>query len=230
MQALYYRAEFGSTDWLSLLRTRWQMLLAVVLVHLLFIMLWPSLILHKSEHVTPLAMLVQMLEAPAPPQKTVPSEKTSAPDRPATAQDKRIAPVVNTKTVPQIEPPAADTVSEPVAPSIPSAREQAGETQREGQSDIQRDIRKLVKDVEREMPNRILTDIKPEKSSMLAFEKNVAAAARPRGTTMQNFVLPDGTAITKVTTSLGSYCVIGAKPGWDITKAPGIRTVSCGSY
>ncbi|MFZ6742935.1 hypothetical protein ACO0LC_06925 [Undibacterium sp. JH2W] len=226
MQALYYRAEFGNTDWLSLLRARWQMLLTVALAHLLFILLWPSISMHKSEHVTPLAMLVQMLEAPAPPQKTVPAEKTPAPDKPATVLDKRIAPVVNTKTAPQIVPPAADTVSEPAVPSIPSAREQAGEVQHE----VKRDISKLVKDVEREMPNRILTDIKPEKSSMLAFEKNVAAAARPRGTTMQNFVLPDGTAITKVTTSLGSYCVIGAKPGWDMTKAPGIRTVSCGSY
>ncbi|MBC3917758.1 hypothetical protein H8L32_09765 [Undibacterium sp. CY18W] len=234
MQALYYREEIASTGWMKALQSRWQMLVAVTLAHLLLIALWPSVRMHKSDSFISQALWVKMLEVPAPaksrqaepalvpapaPIHKLPLPARASPVRPVPAVQ---TPVAAVAASPEVSP-AAQT-NEPLSQAI--TPELAGENS----VILQRDIRSIIKAVEREMPNRILTDIRPEKSSMVAFAINVAAAARPRGTSYKNIVMADGTAMTKVTTSAGSYCVIGAKPGADISKAPGIRTVSCGSY
>ncbi|MFZ6638819.1 hypothetical protein ACO0LL_03710 [Undibacterium sp. TC4M20W] len=234
MQALFYHdyhEEFGSTDWRKVLRSRWQLLLAVLSVHLLLILLWPSIVRHKNEVSTPLAFVVRMLEAPVQrkPEQTVPVIKPAISPSQLPAPNKPRTPVVPTIPVTPVNNDAGTGIT--VAP-VPAASTETSTPIITGDSPvvIQRDISKVIKQVEREMPNRILTDIKPEKSSMVQFGINVAAAARPRGTSYQNIIMSDGTAMTKVTTPGGTYCVIGAKPGADFTRAPGIRTVSCGSY
>ncbi|MFZ6766440.1 hypothetical protein ACO0LM_05090 [Undibacterium sp. Di26W] len=230
MQALYYRKEIGSADWLKILQSRWQMLAVVTLAHLLLFVLWPTTRLHKSDSFLSRALWVRMLEIPAPPKpgQAVPLVKQSLPVRPPTVV-KTPATTATTTTN------AAVAGSTEVSPTTSQTTEPVSQTTApdmaiENPVTLQRDIRSIIKGVEREMPNRILTAIRPEKSSMVAFAINVEAAARPRGTSYKNIVMSDGTAMTKVTTSAGSYCVIGAKPGADITRAPGIRTVSCGSY
>ncbi|MFZ6777294.1 hypothetical protein ACO0LD_10760 [Undibacterium sp. Ji83W] len=231
MQALFYQEEFGSTDWRKLLRSRWQLLLAVLFAHLLLILLWPSIVRHKNEVSTPLAFVVRMLEAPVQrkPEQTAPVVKPAISPSQLPASNKPRNPVVPTSPATPVNNDAGTGIT--VAP-VPAANTEASTPTLIGDSPvvIQRDISKVIKQVEREMPNRILSDIKPEKSSMVQFGINVAAAARPRGTSYQNFTMSDGTAMTKVTTPGGTYCVIGAKPGADITRAPSIRTVSCGSY
>lgn len=229
MQALNYHQEFGSTDWRKLLRSRWQLLLTVLLVHLLLIILWPSITRHQNEASAPLAFVVRMLEAPEQhkPEQRVPATKpVLSPNQLPVPNKPRTPAVPATPSIPITS--SADTG----ITAVPAATAEAGTPTLTGESPvvIQRDISKVIKQVEREMPNRILTDIKPEKSSMVQFGINVAAAARPRGTSYQNITMSDGTAMTKVTTPAGSYCVIGAKPGADITRSPGIQTVSCGSY
>ncbi|MES2039239.1 MAG: hypothetical protein V4495_15500 [Pseudomonadota bacterium] len=231
MQALYYHQEFGSTDWRKLLRSRWQLLLAVLFAHLLLIILWPSIVRHKNEVSAPLAFVVRMLEAPLQrkPEQAVPVTKPATPSSHLPVPNKARIPVV--PTTPNIPITSSVDAAITVTPVSPANTEASTPTLNgEGPVVIQRDISKVIKQVEREMPNRILTDIKPEKSSMVQFGINVAAAARPRGTSYQNITMSDGTAMTKVTTPGGSYCVIGAKPGADITRSPGIQTVSCGSY
>ena len=231
MQALFYHEEFGSTDWRKLLRSRWQLLLAVLFAHLLLILLWPSIVRHKNEVSTPLAFVVRMLEAPVQrkPEQTAPMIKPAISPSQLSVPNKPRTLFVPTSPVTPVTSDAGTGIT--VAP-VPDANAETSTPTLSGNSPvvIQRDISKVIKQVEREMPNRILTDIKPEKSSMVQFGINVAAAARPRGTSYQNFTMSDGTAMTKVTTPGGTYCVIGAKPGADITRAPGIRTVSCGSY
>lgn len=233
MQALYYREEIANTGWMKALQSRWQMLVAVTLAHLLLIALWPSVRMHKSDSFISQALWVRMLEVPAPAKSrqaepvpaSVPVPKLPLPARPSPVRPLPAAQTPAVAVVASAEVShAASQTNEPLNQAI--TPEVAGENA----VTIQRDIRSIIKAVEREMPNRILTDIRPEKSSMVAFAINVAAAARPRGTSFKNIVMADGTAMTKVTTSAGSYCVIGAKPGADISKAPGIRTVSCGSY
>ncbi|MFZ6732797.1 hypothetical protein ACO0LG_12815 [Undibacterium sp. Ji42W] len=231
MQVLFYQEEFGSTDWRKLLRSRWQLLLAVLLAHLLLILLWPSIVRHKNEVSTPLAFVVRMLEAPVQPkpEQTAPVIKPAISPSQLPAPNKPRTVVVPASPVTPVNNDAGTSIT--IAP-VPVANTETSTPTFSGDSPIliQRDISKVIKQVEREMPNRILTDIKPEKSSMVQFGINVAAAARPRGTSYQNIIMADGTAMTKVTTPAGSYCVVGAKPGADITRAPGIRTVSCGSY
>lgn len=231
MQALFYHEEFGSTDWRKLLRSRWQLLLVVLSVHLLLILLWPSIVRHKNEVGTPLAFMVRMLEAPiqSKPEQTAPVIKSAISSSQLPVPNKPRNLVVPTSPV---TPAASDAGTGITVAPVPAANTEVSAPTLTGDSPvvIQRDISKIIKQVEREMPNRILTDIKPEKSSMVQFGINVAAAARPRGTSYQNIIMSDGTAMTKVTTPGGTYCVIGAKPGTDITRAPGIRTVSCGSY
>lgn len=231
MQALFYQEEFGSTDWRNLLRSRWQLLLTVLFAHVLLIMLWPSLVRHKHEISAPLAFVVRMLEAPvqSKPEQPIPVTKPATPPSQVPTQLKPRAPLVpNTPNIPVANDAGPGITVSP----IPVTNTEASAPVLTGESPvtIQRDISKVIKQVEREMPNRILTDIKPEKSSLVQFGINVAAAARPRGTSYKNIIMSDGTAMTKVTTPAGSYCVIGAKPGADITRAPGIQTVSCGSY
>ncbi|MFZ6718727.1 hypothetical protein [Undibacterium sp. Ji49W] len=230
MQALYYREEMGSAGSLTMLRSRWKMLAMVTLAHALLFALWPTLRIHKNDSFIPQALWVRMLGVPAPAtsQLPVPVVKPSLPVRPLPVVKTPAAAVTGSAepspAAPQTAEPHNEAVSQAITPAI--TPELAGENS----VVLQRDIRSIIKAVEREMPNRILTDIRPEKSSMVAFAINVAAAARPRGTSFKNIVMADGTAMTKVTTSVGSYCVIGAKPGADISKAPGIRTVSCGGY
>ncbi|MBI1773251.1 MAG: hypothetical protein HYR68_13065 [Burkholderiales bacterium] len=233
MQALFYQEEFGSTDWRKLLRSRWQLLLAVLFAHILLIILWPSIVRQKNEVSAPLAFVVHMLEAPLQriPEQAVPMIKPA----PQSSQLSQL-PVPNKPRIADVPVTPTPVTSEigtgiTVTP-VPVVNTETSTPTLSGESTvvIQRDISKVIKQVEREMPNRILTDIKPEKSSMVQFGINVAAAARPRGTSYQNIIMSDGTAMTKVTTPAGSYCVIGAKPGADITRAPGIRTVTCGSY
>lgn len=230
MQALYYHQEFGSTDWRKVLRSRWQLLIAVLFAHLLLIILWPSMVRHKNEVSTPLAFVVRMLEAPVQrqPERAVPVTKPATPSSQMPVPHKPRTSLVPVAPVPVISEIGAGITVTPV----PAANTETSAPTLTGDSHvvIQRDISKVIKQVEREMPNRILTDIKPEKSSMVQFGINVAAAARPRGTSYKNIIMADGTAMTKVTTPAGSYCVIGAKPGADITRSPGIQTVSCGSY
>jgi len=225
MQALYYREEIDSADWLTMLRSRWKMLAVVTLAHVLLFALWPTLHLHKSDSSIPQALWVRMLEVPLPVKSVlVPAVKPSLPVRARPVVKAPAAAVMGSAELspaaPQTTEPHNEAVSQAITPELTDEKPVI----------IQRDIRSIIKAVEREMPNRILSDIRPEKSSMVAFAINVAAAARPRGTSFKNIVMSDGTAMTKVTTSAGSYCVIGAKPGADITRAPGTRTVSCGSY
>ncbi|MFZ6756824.1 hypothetical protein ACO0K9_06355 [Undibacterium sp. Ji50W] len=229
MPALYYREEIGSADWLKILQSRWQMLAVVTLAHLLLFALWPTTRLHKSDSFLSRALWMRMLEMPAPPKpeqaalvkQSLPVRQPTVLKTPATTATTVTTAAVAGST--EVSPTTSHT-TEPVSQTI------TPDMAIENPVTLQRDIRSIIKGVEREMPNRILTDIRPEKSSMLAFAINVEAAARPRGTSYKNIVMSDGTAMTKVTTSAGSYCVIGAKPGADITRAPGIRTVSCGSY
>ncbi|WP_305258142.1 hypothetical protein [Undibacterium sp.] len=229
MQALFYQEDFGSTDWRKLLRPRWQLLLTVLLAHFLLIMLWPSLVRHKHEMSTPLAFVVRMLEAPVQtkPEQAIPLTKPVAPPSQLSLPNKPRAPLV--LNAPNI-PVTSDAGTGIKVPPVTNTESSMPALTSEPPVVIERDISKVIKQVEREMPNRILTDIKPEKSSMVQFGINVAAAARPRGTSYKNIIMADGTAMTKVTTPAGSYCVIGAKPGADITRSPGIQTVSCGSY
>jgi len=234
MQALFYQEEFGNTDWRKLLRSRWQLLFAVLLAHLLLIMLWPSIVRHKNEASTPLAFVVRMLEAPEQrqPEQAVPvSKPVVVPRQLRLPNQPRIPPMPSVPN--EANTPVTSELDKgvPVTPA-PVINAEPGKPALTGDSPvaIQRDISKVIKQVEREMPNRILSDIKPEKNSMVQFGINVAAAARPRGTSFQNITMADGTPMTKVTTPTGTYCVLGAKPGGDFTKMPGIRTVSCGNY
>ncbi len=231
MQALFYTEEFGSTGWRELLRSRWQLLLAVLSAHLLLIILWPGIVRHKNEVSTPLAFVVRMLEAPEQrePAQTAPVIKPAISPSQLPASNKHRNLVVPASPATPVTSDAGAGITVAPVPAV-EAETQAPASAGDSPVIIRRDISKIIKQVEREMPNRILTDIKPEKSSMVQFGINVAAAARPRGTSYQNITMSDGTPMTKVTTPGGTYCVLGAKPGADIIRAPGIRTVSCGNY
>ncbi|MFZ6655516.1 hypothetical protein [Undibacterium sp. TJN19] len=228
MHALYRSQDFPYAEGQPG-QSRWQLFLLVSVAHLLLFLLWPSINRYKSEVIHPLSFLVRMLEAP----KQVQSVAAPVRQAPAVNRSTRLAEnQAGDKPAPTDVPPAMAT-HEVVSPSFDSLNSVTPTAPVEAAGSgisVQRDIRQVLKEVQRELPNRNLTETKPDKSSFLAFQKNVSEAARPRGTTFQNFVLPDGSAMTKVTTSLGSYCVIGAKLGWDFSKAPGVKTVSCGSY
>lgn len=52
----------------------------------------------------------------------------------------------------------------------------------------------------------------PNNSIAARLERNIAAAAVPRGISMQEVTFADGRRYTKVITSHGSYCVWGRDP------------------
>ena len=96
---------------------------------------------------------------------------------------------------------------------------------------LQRDVRQIIKQLDKEHPVLNQFPAKVEKDSWQAFQKNVAAAGPAGQTTYKTFDLPDGARITKVSNGKYSYCAIAAKPNaLDALRGPAVRVVSCGGY
>lgn len=96
---------------------------------------------------------------------------------------------------------------------------------------LQRDVRQIIKQLDKESSAHNQFPAKVEKDSWQAFQKNVAAAGPAGQTTYKTFDLPDGARITKVSNGKYSYCAIAAKPNaLDALRGPALRVVSCGGY
>lgn len=100
---------------------------------------------------------------------------------------------------------------------------------------INRDVRQISRDVEKEMrqlfPNRIPQELVIAKGSFREFQRAVAAAAVHGELTYQTYTMADGTLITKVTGSMGSYCASAPNPAGGATiiqrEGRGMRVMTC---
>ena len=100
---------------------------------------------------------------------------------------------------------------------------------------IDRNVRQIYRDVEKELkqafPNRIPPELVAAKGSFLEFQKQVAAAARNSDLTYRTYTTPDGTLVTKVTSSSGSYCVFAPNTAGGATiierEGKGFRVTNC---
>ncbi len=198
---------------------RWQAISAVVFAHILLLMLWPS----------------PMLPPAAPPSKKIMLLNLLAVKHVRAVPVTALALVGSTKFSKSPTLPARSSVT-PLSPSA-TAPAQTSVTAPELASDgittplLNRDVRQISQDLQRAYPVLNQFPAKPAASSFQAFEHNVAAAGIEREMTTQNFIMADGTPMTKVTTSRGSYCVVGRKPGATETgREPNFRTVTCGNY
>jgi hypothetical protein len=164
-------------------------------------------------------LILHLLPAPAPPVQSPPAvqqtprqpEKISArhsPSAPAQSGKSRTPTAVSIPAA----PPAPDKLP-PTSPVRPSGMDMIEAAKRDV-GEIDRELRKALP------PSREPIPPAAPLSAQQKLAKGIAAAARPRGTFMEDLTLPNGQRVTKVTGPLGSYCVtqisVGDTKGEDI--------------
>ena len=211
-------------------RVRWTWFLVIIGVHIAFLFLWPKAATRYEKRPALTELVIQLLLQPTPaPRFKLPSlVETSRQIKPILTIDpknkpsqKEIAELSASQNIstPTIDESLANTpITSMTNPAISS------------ENKLNLDVRKISKDLLAEQrPTQF--PARPAASSFIAFANNVAAAARPRDITAQNFVMPDGTRITKMITPSGTYCVIAANAagGGTIIAREVSRVVNCGN-
>lgn len=212
---------------------RWTWFLVIIGVHIAFVFLWPKA---ESRHekkpaLTELVIQLLLQPTPLPLLKQLPPVATSRQIKPILPID----PKNNPSKKDLAKPLASQNISIPITdeslantPNTPITS--TANPAISSETKLNLDVRKISKDLLAEQrPTQF--PARPAASSFIAFANNVAAAARPRDTTAQNFVMPDGTHITKMITPSGTYCVIAANAagGSTIIAREISRVVNCGN-
>ncbi len=209
---------------------RWTWFLVIVGAHIAFLFLWPKAEsrYEKKPALTELVIQLLLQPTPLPPLKQLPSVATSRQIKPILPID----PKNNLSKKDLAKPSASQNISIPITDDSLANTPITSTTNPaiSSETKLNLDVRKISKDLLAEQrPTQF--PAKPAASSFIAFANNVAAAARPRDTTVQNFVMPDGTRINKMITPSGTYCVIvaNAAGGSTIIAREVSRVVNCGN-
>ncbi|MBX9868604.1 MAG: hypothetical protein K2X63_02295, partial [Burkholderiaceae bacterium] len=195
--------------------------LLIMLLHGLVLMLclrWQTVVRIPTQREVASRLNVQLLTL----QKTEPASKpiTNTALPPKTAKNSRQFTPTSSPT-PVSDSPAsnqtiitADTTSTAITSITAPAAEpdvfsktdnQQAKAETANALSLQRDVRQIIKQLDKEHPVLNQFPAKVEKDSWQAFQKNVAAAGPAGQTTYKTFDLPDGARITKVSNGKYSY-------------------------
>ncbi|GAC1610387.1 MAG: hypothetical protein NVS3B3_19040 [Aquirhabdus sp.] len=203
---------------------RWPWLVFILAAHTVFILVWSNT-LRRQPHTASLsalptlpALIVELIRPVELPQaKPVTTAALATPQTKSPPAWRRPSMQADNAII------AAPAESDIVA-STPTITVEPG---------LNLDTRQISKDLQsqqRALPFAVKSAIPP----IARLGDKIAAAAVPGEVTYKTFTTADGSLITKVTSALGSYCVIAPNPAGGATliqrEARSNRVVSCGNY
>ncbi len=205
----------------GLRRTDFQILFAVVLLHLGFYLIWP-VIKANASHDRHLPGQLVFLDLPAQKVKTEPSPE----NRDKQYINKHQSSPTPT-TLPSRAMEQASTPSE-VRAELPLVSDPAGVVP---SPPINRDVRAIFNDIKKDFAYRDQVSAKQPDAPMVKLSKAIAAASAVNrdGTHEETFILADGRPVSKITTPFGTYCILHRKPGATVGNELATVPVSCGN-
>jgi hypothetical protein len=219
----------------SIIRRRIGVLLPILLLHIALGVYFVKShgFLHANDAAANTAAPAQLVmlffapqKAPSKPVKHAATTAIRTPKKPVVS-NRAVRPAqAITVTIPARTAPLADTIV-----TLPTKSGDAGSANRPSAPGITLDlshIGKIAKELEQEKP-RLPPTVPP--SFQRKLEHGIAAAARPRETTLTDYRQADGRVITKVSGPLGVYCImsgvsLGVTHGRD-NPEPMVLYVNC---